>query len=82
MVLYVGELLYTSHSFKMFIIYVSSFGCAGCPQLHGHSLAAVSRVSPNSGFSCGIRALGCGGFGSCITWAHSCSPWALELQAQ
>ena len=71
MVLYVGELLYTSHSFKNnFIIYVSSFGCAGCPLLHGHSLAAVSRASPNSGFSCGAGALGCGGFGSCVTWAQ------------
>ena len=83
MVLYVGDLLYTSHSFKNnFIIYGSIFGCAGCSLLHGHALAATSQASPSSGLSCGAWALGSGAFGSCITWSQQLQPLGLRAQAQ
>ena len=83
MVLYVGDLLYTSHSFtNNFIIYASIFGCAGCSLLRGHSLAATSRASPSSGFSCGAWALGCGVFGSCVMWTQQLQPLSSRAQAQ
>ena len=71
MVLYVGDLLYTSHSFKNnFIIYGSIFGCAGCSLLHGHALAATSQASPSSGLS------------SCSPWAweHRLSSGGVQVR--
>ena len=83
MVLYVGDLLYTSHSFtNNFIIYASIFGCAGCSLLCGHSIAAMSRASPSSRLSCGAWALGCGDFGNFVTWTQQLQPLGSRAQAQ